>query len=275
MSLTGVAKETLAIVEKGEYRAPSGAVVTLRDAIDAAVRGTVLYGPVQVQQLEVARTDRASPPRVEVTAETTARAARRLLHDDGVPDVVLLNFASAKHPGGGFLTGARAQEEDLARASALYPCLLAQRAFYDRNREQPSALYTDHVIHSPKVPFFRDEDLRLIDAPFFPSVITAPAPNAGEHLRRDPGAVAAVRSTLHARAGYVLAVAAAHGHRALVLGAWGCGVFRNEPVDVAAAFASWLEDERLRGAFDRVTFAVYDRSPQRANLRAFRERFGG
>jgi uncharacterized protein (TIGR02452 family) len=62
---------------------------------------------------------------------------------------------------------------------------------------------------------------------------------------------------LAARAGRVLAVAAAHGHRRLVLGAWGCGVFRNDPAVVAAAFAAQLT--RCQGYFDQVVFAVLDR----------------
>lgn len=83
-----------------------------------------------------------------------------------------------------------------------------------------------------------------------------------------------MRATLEARAGKVLAVAAAHGHPCLVLGAWGCGVFRNEPRDVAEVFARWLEHERFKGAFKRVVFAVYDRGKGGPNLRAFEDRFG-
>lgn len=69
----------------------------------------------------------------------------------------------------------------------------------------------------------------------------------------------------------MLAVAAMHGHRRLVLGAWGCGVFRNDPATVAEAFALALAD--AVGWFDRITFAVLDRAggPVRA---AFDTRFG-
>jgi uncharacterized protein (TIGR02452 family) len=195
------------------------------------------------------------------------------VQSERVERVVALNFASAKNPGGGFLGGAKAQEEDLARCSALYPCLRGQRGYYDANRAAPSLLYTDHVIYSPDVPFFRDERLRLLDEPFLLSIITAPAPNAGEVLARDPALGGEIRRVLDARARKVLAVAAAERHRCLVLGAWGCGVFRNDAVEVAAAFAGALDDERLRGAFERVVFAVYDRGGGR-NLRAFERQFG-
>jgi len=45
VDLRDVAAETLAIIERGAYRAPSGTMVDLREAIDASARGTVLYTP--------------------------------------------------------------------------------------------------------------------------------------------------------------------------------------------------------------------------------------
>jgi uncharacterized protein (TIGR02452 family) len=133
-------------------------------------------------------------------------------------------------------------------------------------------LYTDHLIYSPHVPFFRDDRLELVEEPYLCSVITAPAPNAGEAVRKgEPRA--AISAALRQRAGMVLAVAEDAGERTLVLGAWGCGVFRNDPVEVAEVFATWLASDRFRGAFDHVTFAIYDRSKTQATLRAFEARF--
>src|SRR5262245_28027875 len=190
-ALAAVAQETLAIVARGSYQAPSGGIVDLREAIEAARRGTRLYRPDELARLLAARGPAGAPgadaggcARV-VTAETTAQAARRLVQDEGVARVAALNFASAKNPGGGFLGGARAQEEDLARCSALYACQLTQSGYYDANRDDPSMVYTDHIIYSPDVPFFRDDQLGLREVPFLCSLITAPAPNAGEALRRD------------------------------------------------------------------------------------------
>lgn len=277
MSLTGVAQETLAIVGRGDYVSPRGKTVVVREQVDAAVRGTVLLRPADFDALLAARpwastSKGAALPRIELTPETTAQAARRLFEDEGVSDVMALNFASAKNPGGGFIRGAKAQEEDLARCSALYTCQLTQRAFYDENRAHGSMLYTDHMIHSPGVPFFRDERLDLLEAPFLVSILTAPAPNAGEAERNGRNEGHAVRATLESRARKVLAAAAAHGHRTLVLGAWGCGVFRNDPGQVAGAFAVGLEDPVFAGAFDRVVFAVWERGGSGPTLRAFEER---
>lgn len=273
MSLKGIAQETVGIVERGEYVAPSGRPVLFREQVEGALRGTVLYRPE-----DFARLPRPEPRaggsalRIEVTPEKTGAASRRCVEVDGVADVVALNFASAKNPGGGFLGGAKAQEEDLARCSALYPCLLTQRDYYDANRADPSPLYTDHLIYAPDVPFVRDESLAFLEQPFQVSILTAPAPNAGVALSRDSGVGASIREVLQSRALNVLRVAAHQGHRTLVLGAWGCGVFRNNPVEVAEAFALALAS--FPGAFTHVVFAVYERGGDGPNLRAFQARFG-
>ncbi|CAM4506774.1 TIGR02452 family protein [Corallococcus exiguus] len=272
MSLKGIAQETVGIVERGEYMAPSGRPVRFREQVEQALRGTVLYRPG-----DFARLPRPEPrvggsaPRIEVTPEKTGAAARRCVEVEGVADLVALNFASAKNPGGGFLGGAKAQEEDLARCSALYPCLLTQREYYDANRAQSSPLYTDHVIYSPQVPFFRDEGLTLLEKPFSVSLITAPAPNAGSAERNAPHLLPRMGEALHARALKVLQVAAHQGHRTVVLGAWGCGAFRNNPLDAADAFARALD--AFPGVFERVVFAVWERGGDGPNLRTFRERF--
>lgn len=272
MSLAGVAKETLSICERGEYTV-DGARVVIRPLVAAAVDGTTLYRPDDFAGLSRVNLQGARP-RVEVVAEGTVAAAQRLVVDERERGVVALNFASAKNPGGGFLRGAKSQEEDLARCSALYPCELTRRAYYDANRDCGSMLYTDHVIYSPEVPFFRDESLDLLASPFTLSIVTAPAPNAGEALRHGRESRGDVARALDHRAGAVLEVMRAKGHRVLVLGAWGCGVFRNDPTAVADAFARWLEDQRFKGAFDRVVFAVKERGGAEVNVAPFRERFG-
>jgi uncharacterized protein (TIGR02452 family) len=267
MGLKGTAEQTLKVIDDGQYLAPSGAPRSVREETQSAIEGTVLYRPGDVAALRLPYSPGQAV--IEVTAETTAVAARRLCEEG--ERVVLLNFASARNPGGGFLRGAKAQEEDLARCSALYSCLVTQPEYYAANRAQSSVLYTDHLIYSPDVPFFRDERLDFLERPFFPSVITSPAPNAGEMLARDPRAQSQIHKALVRRARQVLAVAAAHEHRTLVLGAWGCGVFRNDPVEVAGVFGQALDESG--GTFARVVFAVWERSGDGPNLQAFRARF--
>lgn len=100
--------------------------------------------------------------------------------------MLALNFASARHPGGGFLGGSQAQEESLARASGLSPCLNQFQEMYDTNQRFSSCLYTDHMIYAPDVPVFRDDDDRLLEEPFLVSILTAPAVNAGAVRRNEP-----------------------------------------------------------------------------------------
>jgi uncharacterized protein (TIGR02452 family) len=64
--------------------------------------------------------------------------------------------------------------------------------YYDANRRDPSLLYTDHMIVSPRVPVFRDDDDRLVEQPWEVTIITAPAPNAGAILENQPDASASI-----------------------------------------------------------------------------------
>lgn len=250
-----MAAETMAIIEAGGYRSPGGRDVRIAASVEAAISGTRLHLPAE----EIPGPDAHGPDAhgpvalvTEVTNETTLSAARRL-----GKDVACLVFASAKSPGGGFLNGAEAQEESIARSSALYPCQVAAREFYDFHRRQDDLRYSDRVIYSPGVPVFRADDGGLLDESYAVSFLTAAAPNLGAIVTNQPTAAASVPGVLAVRAERVLAVAAAHGHRKLILGAWGCGVFRNDPAVVAAAFAAGVG--RARRHFDHIVFAVLDR----------------
>jgi uncharacterized protein (TIGR02452 family) len=274
MSLKETATQTLQILNDGYFIAPDGRRVDIEPALTNAIEGTKLYTPERgaaaLQGLNAAPSPRLS---LEVTDETTQITARRLVEAESVTDLVLLNFASARNHGGGFINGAKAQEEDLCRCSGLYQCLLTQSTYYEANRAYESALYTDHVIYSPNVPWFRTRSRDEPHTLFLASVITAPAPNAGVVLTNERRPLSDVETTLRRRAGLVLAVAAENGHRNVLLGAWGCGVFQNDPALVADAFGTWIESPDFAGAFDRVVFAIYDRSRDQATLSAFRRRF--
>ncbi|MEN3327088.1 MAG: hypothetical protein V7638_1895 [Acidobacteriota bacterium] len=274
MSLKKTATQTLQIFNAGYFIAPDGRRVDIQPALSEAVEQTRLYTPEQASAvLESLAPKPSQLPVIEVTGETTQIAARRLVESESVTDLVMLNFASARNAAGGFINGAKAQEEDLCRCSGLYPCLISQLRYYEANRKKESALYTDHLIYSPNVPWFRTQSRDEPHTLFLASVITAPAPNAGVVLSREPDALTTIEEALRRRAGLVLAVAAGNGHRTVLLGAWGCGVFRNDPALVADAFGTWLESDKFAAAFDRVVFAIYDRSKDRATLSAFMRRF--
>ncbi|MET9992457.1 TIGR02452 family protein [Streptomyces mutabilis] len=268
--LRGIAQQTEQVVTAGYYRASDGREVSVAAAVAEAREGTRMYGPEPVEP------PRYTPARTvfEVTGESSLEAARRL-----GGEVAVLNFASARNPGGGYLNGAQAQEEALCRASALYTCLLRAREFYDHHRAHRDPFYTDRVIHSPAVPVFRDDRGHLLDEPYTAGFLTAAAPNAGVVLRTAPERAAELPAALAARAERVLETATVHGYRRLVLGAWGCGVFRNDPAQVAGAFRTLLgPGGRFSAAFERVTFGILDRTPggtvRQAFARAFPEGAG-
>lgn len=259
MSLTQVAKQTLAILEAGSYTTETGKTVELAAAQAAAVAGARLYTPDELAALVARPGPGGNPLAPRVTDETTQVAAHRLAALEGRDDVVVLNFASARNHGGGFLGGARAQEEDLCRCSGLYPTLLAPavQRYYQVHRAERSLLYSDHAIYSPRVPWFRTAGRGpLLESVFLASVITAPAPNAGPLLRRDPDAGPAIAETFARRWHNVLAIARDNGHRAVVLGAWGCGAFGNDAEVAAAAALPALGSAAFAGYFDEVVFAV-------------------
>jgi uncharacterized protein (TIGR02452 family) len=261
-----LAAETLAILQAGQYTNPSGRAVNLGQQLRRAKDGTCSYPP-EAQVPAPAFPDR--PTRIEVVNASTLEIARGLAAK-GHP-VAALNFASAKNPGGGFLTGAQAQEESLARASGLYAMLLGD-PMYDHHRALKDPMYTTWVIYSPDVPVFRLDEGLLLDEPYLCSFLTSPAANVGAlHHREQRGDE--IRRVMHERVERVLAVAALHGHEVLVLGAWGCGVFQNDPKQIAELFQSALGG-RFRGAFTHVVFAVLDSSGEKRSLGPFEQVFG-
>ncbi|MBD3575945.1 MULTISPECIES: TIGR02452 family protein [Streptomyces] len=274
--LREIARENATILAAGGYRTRSGRLVSLAAALEESKAGTRLYGPNQVipdEQLSAGAHDTT----IEVTAESSTAAARRLAGavdgaGEGPGVVAVLNFASARNPGGGYLRGAKAQEEALCRVSALYETLLMAPEYYEVHRAGSSTFYTDRVIHSPGVPVFRDDRGELLDTPFRAGFLTSPAPNAGTIRRQEPERAPEIPAALARRAERVLETAALHGYRRLVLGAWGCGVFRNDPTEVAEAFQALLTG-RFAGVFERVVFGILDRNPEPRE--AFERVFGG
>merc|ERR1712008_39917 len=169
--------------------------------------------------------------------------------------IAVLNFASATNPGGGFKGGAQAQEESLARSSALYPCLAK---FVDCHYSLPlkSGLYTHSLIFSPLVPFFKDDDGHLCP-PRLCSVVTSPACNAKKiNDKSDKRLVAQVCSAMRERVRRVFHLAAAENVRVLILGAWGCGVFGGCPAQMAELFKEAITDPKFSGI--RFIFAIPD-----------------
>jgi uncharacterized protein (TIGR02452 family) len=175
-----------------------------------------------------------------------------------------LNFANGIQPGGGFLIGARAQEEVLCRSSALH-ATLANDPMYESHRQQPVPEFSSWAILSRRVPVFRTD--AGVSIPWWPlDILTCAAPYAPR--------VGEQRSAqlLQLRIERVLEIAAAFGYRSLVLGAWGCGAFGNDPFRTAHDFREALQG-RFSGVFEEVVFAITDWSENRRSLGPFRDTF--
>ena len=206
--------------------------------------------------------------RITINTKDTFEAGR------AYDNALVMNFANAHNPGGGFKMGANAQEEALCRCSTLYASITSKAAgeMYSYNNSHMSRVESDYMLISPNVIVFRDKDLSLLAEPVVMGVVTVPAPN-----RRGAAVFASskiIEETFIRRIRIILRAAAVRGYKTLVLGAWGCGAFGNSAEDVASCFKKVIIDEKMGYAFDEICFAIYGREDGR-NITAFRDCFKG
>jgi uncharacterized protein (TIGR02452 family) len=251
----------LAAIREGRYIADDGHQVDWKADVEKAAASKVSLRP----DAPLPATPPARFPETDVVVanETTLGAARRL-HEGGFRPLSL-NFANGVVPGGGVLTGARAQEEVLCRSSALL-CTLEGDPMYGAHRQGPPYESSDWLILSPDVPVFRRDDGLSLASPWPTSFVTGAAPYAPRVGQPRSGEL------LERRMRRLLAVAHAYAFDTLVLGAWGCGAFGNDPARTARDFQAALEGD-FDGAFRQVTFAITDWSPERRFLGPFRDAF--
>lgn len=259
-SASRLGEEAALFIDQGWYPTAGGGSVDWSEQVGQSRRSRLSIPP----EASLPSASAAAFPvtQVEITNETTLAAAHRLVHSGKRP--LVLNMANGLHPGGGFLSGSRAQEESLCRSSALYATLVGD-PMYAAHGMRKTSDSTDWAILSPDVPIFRDEDGRPLDETWLASFITCAAPFAPRVGQPAAG------DLLDVRIGRLLDVARAYGYTSLVLGAWGCGAYRNDPTRTARDFRRHLE--RHAGAFDQVVFAITDWSAERKFLGPFTEAF--
>ena len=256
-------KSAIEAARVGYYVSPAGEQVDWRSAVEGARLAKISIAPID--RLPVPDDIAFGQTAVQVTNETTLMASRRFIGSGLQP--LALNFANGVQPGGCFLLGARAQEEVLCRSSALFETLVDDPMYeHHWDRELPDS--TDWAIYSPAVPVFRDDDGTALDCHWLLDFLTCAAPYAPD--------VGQPKSSnlLQQRIMRVLAIARAFGYRSLVLGAWGCGAFGNDPHRTASDFRQILENE-FCSAFSNIVFAITDWSPERETLGPFRDAFAG
>jgi uncharacterized protein (TIGR02452 family) len=261
-----LAQETLSILDAGRYTNPAGEVIHIGDMVHRSVDGVRSWPPDEpLAELQPGTV----PSEIEVVNESTLAAAHRLVRLGYHP--VALNFASAKHPGGGFLGGARAQEESLARSSGLYACLVGN-PMYEFHKAQGDPMYSNYAIYAPDVPILRDDEGVLLPSPYLCSFITSPAVNAKVVLERNRSSRVQIREVMRLRIAKVLTLAAMYRHDGLILGAWGCGVFGNDCREIAELLQEALAGNS-RGLFRRVVFAILDWSKEKRFISRFEATF--
>lgn len=257
-----LAAETVEILERGFYLNARGERVELQPQIEQAVRNTQHFREGIVPAVSF----KPREMRIEVRNETTFAAAKRL-EASGLRTLAL-NFASAKSIGGGWKNGARAQEECLCRGSALSACLGNNLEFYEFHRERGGGWYSDWMMLSPDVPVFRGDEPAelLLDGAWTTSFLTAAAPNRKAIF----SGTERILPLFASRIEKVLSIGVAQKFDALILGAWGCGAFGNDPNQIAPLFAQALNGQ-FKGAFAHVAFAVLDPSEDDAMIEPFHQ----
>ena len=219
------------------------------------------------------------PAKIVVSKKRSYEAAQEYL----LYDTCVLNFASATNPGGGVVWGSTAQEECLCRCSTLYANLMHHKMwdkFYGPHREENNPLYNDDCIYTPDVVVFKTDTVRPALMPiedwWHVNVITCAAPN----LRNDRDGTPRVTVSdtelkeLHIkRMRRILSIAASKGNEVVILGAYGCGAFKNPPEVVAEALKQVALEFQYH--FRVIEFAVYCAPRDERNYQVFRKVIGG
>lgn len=268
----GVFKNNQTIFSAWKYKAPSGKEISLGDR-QKLLDDTKVYRvafdvndvPVCGEELRTACFD-----------EDCIVVAKNLIDQGYNP--AILNLADAYAACGFYNKGSNAQEESLCRATTLSQTLYQ---YYNKRwaakagvplREHPA--YPMDVrfgcIYSPGVTVFRDgqaSGYALREEPFRTSIISLAAlnfreedqPNNCEYKASDGGFTEEGLGVMRDKISTIYRVALSNGHDSVVLGAFGCGVFRLPADVVSGLFREILEDPEFRGKFRFICFAILER----------------
>lgn len=173
------------------------------------------------------------------------------LFDTNSDNICILNFASFKNPGGMFLNGSIAQEESLCHQSILFNVLENfKHTFYNENKKNlNNGLYNNNLIYSKDILFIKDDNKKFAD------VITCASPNRKFACNRYNISDYQCYSSMYSRIYTILASAKKNHVKTLILGAYGCGVFGNDPNMVACIF-KFLLLKYFNNNFENVIFAI-------------------
>ncbi|KAJ6592666.1 hypothetical protein B0H19DRAFT_918537 [Mycena capillaripes] len=289
-TLRDIAKTTLDAVSSGKV-AVKGLLYDLRTVVAESKLQTAYYAPDSLLSTWHSFSPAQPHPTtahtvIDFLETTTLDAARKAGLMGYKRPIGVLNFASAEQPGGGFINGANAQEESIARSSTLYASLMtptAQQFYTLHSVDGREGFYTHAIVYSPRVVAFRTDEGEMV-LPMEIDVLTSPAvPHAQVHayLVRQRAAGAAIerdiRRTMRERMARILFLFERRQVLNLILGSFGTGVFQND-VDVVAQI--WAEllcgpAARFGKSFHYVAFAVVDNPTYLRFKRAFEQAKAG
>ena len=253
---------------------------TLMQAVQQSTKNQVFIA--ESKNVIVPSAYKTEKAKVIVSGKRSLEAAE--VYAKQVKKVCVLNFASATNPGGGVVNGSSAQEECICRCTTLYPCLNTDamwNAFYKPHRKAANPLYNNDCIYTPDVCVFKSDvnfpELLPRNDWWTVNVLTCAAPNLRERpsnaMNPFAGDTAAkitlteLEKLLTARIKRIFETAVVNGNEVLILGAFGCGAFRNPPKIVAKVFNKVMQDYLCY--FDTIEYAVFHTEREVANFEAF------
>ena len=214
--------------------------------ISKSVQNTKIYS----QKVDGLIRSKNTPESIVVNLDTVSAVFEYGIGDDRT---AVLNFASYKNPGGGFLAGSSAQEESLCMESDLFEVISNKRFddFYTwNNAHKNKALYTNRGLFSPGIIFEKNGKTTTA------SVITVAAPNRKAYMDYIPGANEEENfNTLRSRIQFVADIISDNNIDTTILGAFGCGVFAQDPKIVASLFKEVMSSSTV----NKVIYAVIDK----------------
>lgn len=225
-------------------------------ALEAAIAGSIQNGFIQKKATGSILKRSFESTNIEVIPQKTTSAARTLKLKYPESKVCMLNFASATHPGGGVLGGASTQEESMCRCTTLYP-VISDKKFYGEfygKHKRGDGRYTSACIYTPGIVIIKNEDTHNCSKLFTTTsvdVVTCAAPN----LRRTEMSNEELLEAYIERAKNIMELAVKGGDDILVLGAFGCGAFKNDPKIVASAWKDAIQSN-FKDSFSQIIFAI-------------------
>lgn len=259
-------QQTMSLVDSGEYVTEKNNRIQFPDPAQM-MAGTVFYD----KEFTPDRKQNYEQMEISVQNNDCVLAGQQLKEEGYNPAV--LNMASSRNPGGGVIRGAGAQEENLFRRSNLFKSMY-QFADYASMYSIPKSEYQYPLdfhfggIYTPDAYFFRGlekDGYPLLDDPTSLSVISVAAINITSHELSVQDYLATTKDKIRT----ILRIGIDHGHDALVLSAFGCGAFGNDPYVMASLFLEILHEPEFGNAFRKIVFAIIDDHNSKGNYASF------